>query len=154
MLTDPIRIIAWGNRGRRDDGVALALAERLEARYASDPQVVVQQFHQLGPELAEDLTQSRRAIFIDADIRQTSPDVSIEPLVAVRPSGLDTHHCPPDVLLGLGESLGWAMPPAVLVCVKAHDLGFGDDLSPPTRSALEQAEDRVVGLVDAARCGG
>ena len=154
MLTGPIRIIAWGNRGRRDDGVALALAERLEVRYQGDPQVVVQQYHQLGPELADDLCRARRAIFIDADVRDNSPDVCVEPLSPVQPAGLDTHHCPPGVLLGLGRSLGWPMPPAFLVCVKAHDLGFGDDLTPPTRAALDQAEARVVGLVDAVRCGG
>jgi hydrogenase maturation protease len=150
----PIRIIAWGNRGRRDDGVALALAERLEARYASDPQVVVQQYHQLGPELADDLCHARRAIFIDADVREASPEVSIEPLAAASPEGLNTHHCPPDVLLGLGESLGWEMPPSFLVCVKAHDLGFGDDLTPQAQAAMDSAEQGIIRLVNAARCGG
>src|SRR5690606_27676016 len=137
--------------GRRDDGVALVLAERLEARYASDRDVIVQQYHQLGPEVAYDLCHSRRAIFIDADIRATGSDVHVERLTPAVPEAFNTHHCPPAVLLGLGESLGWKMPPAYLVGVRAYDLSFGDDLSEATRDALARAEARVVELVNAAR---
>ena len=149
MSSLPIRIIAWGNKGRRDDGVALALAERLEQRFAGSNDVIIDQFHQLGPELAEDLSHSRRAIFLDAHVREACADVSTERLAASKRPVLDTHHCPPDVLLALGGSLGWSMPPAYLVCIRAYDMDFGDELSAPTRAALDRAEAAVVALVEA-----
>lgn len=154
MKSRPIRIIAWGNRGRRDDGVALVLAERLERRFATDRQVIVEQFHQLGPEVAEDVHDSCGTIFLDAHVREACADVSTEQLVPSERALLDTHHCPPDVLLTLGRSLGWNMPPAWLVLIRAHDMDFGDELSDHSRSALDRAESAVVALIDEARGGG
>lgn len=143
-----IRILAWGNRGRRDDGVALALAERLEVRLAGIPQVAVHQFHQLGPELVEELADCRIAVFVDARVPDARPPVVVEPLRPSRTAGLDTHHCDPGSLLSLAQALGYALPRAYLVSIHALDMDFGDSLSPTVVEALDEAEAAVLALVD------
>lgn len=151
----PIRIFAWGNRGRRDDGVALILAERLEAAYAHAPEVIIGQYHQLGPELAEELHHARLALFLDAHARDEAGDVLIEPVQADHGHGLDTHHCRPGQLLALAVCLGWTTPPALQIGIRAFDIDFGDNLSPATTSAMLDAERRIHAIVAAARarCG-
>lgn len=146
----PIRIIAWGNVGRCDDGSALVLAERLEARYAGKADVIVQQYHQLGPELVDDLNHCRLAIFVDAHAHKDGADVTVEKMVPAQSGGLDTHHCPPDVLLGLTAALRFDIPEAWLVGIRGHVWDFGDTLSEPTRKAMLQAEQRIIQLVEQA----
>jgi len=150
-MSEPIRIIAWGNRGRRDDGAGLVLAERLEKRFAFDPDVLVQQYHQLGPELVTDLGQCRLAIFLDADVYESNNEVTLCRVGAATSSGLDTHYCSPDTLLALGLSLGLAMPDAFLISMRAHDLDFGDQLSAQTMAGLFSAETIVADLIGKAK---
>ena len=50
---------------RPDRILALVLLARLRARYADRPEVVSHAFHQLGPEVVEDLADCDLAIFID-----------------------------------------------------------------------------------------
>lgn len=152
MVRDPIRIIAWGNRGRCDDGVALALAERLETRFANDPEVVVQQYHQLGPELADDLSRCRLVIFLDAHVHEDWPEVVVGRVEPADVAGLHTHHCPPPVLLALARSMGAVIPDAFQILIRGHCFEFGDELSPATALGMEHAEQRVLELV-AARTG-
>lgn len=146
-MSEPIRIIAWGNRGRRDDGVALVLADRLQTCFAGSERVVIHQYHQLGPEVACDLDRCRLAIFIDADVRPDRPAVSIEPVTSATTSGLNTHHCKPSELLALAASMGFRTPPALLVAIPASDLNFGDELSPSTLGAMLQAEQQIIDII-------
>ncbi|HOB74594.1 MAG TPA: hydrogenase maturation protease [Phycisphaerae bacterium] len=151
-MPDPIRIIAWGNKGRCDDGVALVLAERLQERYAGDADVCVQQYHQLGPELAADLDACRLAIFIDAHVRPDRPDVCLETVEPADEATLQTHHCHPPVLLALARSMQFKLPPVSwLVAIRAYELGFGDSLSTATAAAMADAERRIVELIAAAK---
>lgn len=147
-MPGPIRIIAWGNRGRCDDGVALALAERLEVRYAGRADVSVQQYHQLGPELAADLDDCRLAIFVDAHVRDDAPDLLIEQVVPVEQPAFETHHCHPPVLLALARSFGYNIPPVSwLVAIRGRCFEFGETLSEATTAALLRAEETIVRLV-------
>lgn len=140
-----VRIIAWGNLGRSDDGVALVLAERLEARFAGRPDVVVQQFHQLAPELAADLDGCRMAIFVDAHVRADAPDLCVERVTPVEVAAFNTHHCHPPVLLALAKSMGYNLPSECwLVAIRARCFDFGDALSPATTAAMEKAEAVIV----------
>ena len=152
-MSTPVRIIAWGNRGRRDDGVGLILAERLETRWADRPDVSVQQYHQLGPELVADLEDCRLAIFVDAHVRESSPEVFFEPVQAVAGGGLDTHHCRPGELLALAGAIGMQTPPAFQLGIHAHDMDFGDSLTPETQAAMTEAERRVVEFVESFLAG-
>lgn len=148
FVAEPIRIIAWGNVGRRDDGSALVLADRLAERYAESPEVVVQQYHQLGPELVDDLHHCRLAIFVDAHCREEGADVTIERLVPATVGGLDTHHCAPDVLLGLTAAMRLNVPESWLVGIRGYDWEFGDTLTEPTRRAMLDAETQILPIIE------
>jgi hydrogenase maturation protease len=142
------RIIAWGNRGRSDDGVALVLAERLEVRFAGRADVCVQQFHQLAPELAADLDDCRLAVFVDAHVRDEVPEVCVERVTPVDAAAFNTHHCPPPVLLALARSMGYNVPAECwMVTIRAHCFDFGDTLSAATAAAMAEAEAVIVRLI-------
>ena len=57
-------ILAWGNPGRGDDAAGLVIAESLEGCVGGN--VEIRCFHQLGPELSEDVAAADHVIFIDA----------------------------------------------------------------------------------------
>lgn len=148
----PVRIIAWGNLGRRDDGVALVLAERLDRTYAGRDDVVVQQYHQLGPEIVDDLDDCCLALFVDAHAHAEGEDVTVGRVEPATSGGLDTHHCSPQTLLGLAAAMGLDVPEARLVGIRGHDWAFGDQLSESTHAAMIEAEQRVRAMVDSAVC--
>jgi hydrogenase maturation protease len=143
----PVQIIAWGNRGRRDDGVALVLADELQALFADDDWVIVQKFHQLAPELVHDLGGSRLAIFIDAAVGQLGDGFAINPIAPAESADLGSHHVPPDALLALGQALGLSMPQAYQVAIHAQNTSYGDELSAPCKQAMYRAKRAVIDLV-------
>jgi len=149
QVIKPIRIIAWGNRGRQDDGSALLLAERLSRRYACHgSDVIVQQYHQLGPELVHDLDNCRLVIFVDAHVTQQGDVPMVEQLVpAESGAALDTHHCSPEWLLGLTAALGLFVPEAMMIGIPGHQWEFGDELSEPTRRAIDRAEQFIEQII-------
>lgn len=151
FMSDPIRIIAWGNIGRRDDGAALVLADRLATRYDGVEDVLIQEYHQLGPELVDDLRHCRLAIFIDAHTKPDAGDVICERIAPARVGGMDTHHCPPEVLLGLTAAMNLRVPEAWLIGIRGHDWEFGDTLSEPARRAMLEAERQAIRLVEQTR---
>lgn len=149
MPAPAVRIVAWGNSGRRDDGVGLALATELALTYADDPQLAVSQHHQLGPELVEELQACRRAIFIDAHVGRGKA-VRIRRVEPGPLTLLSTHHCPPETLLSLGAALGMDMPESYVVSIRARELGLGDQLSEPAARDMAAAGEQVVRLIEEA----
>lgn len=140
----PIRLFAWGNRGRCDDGVALVIAERLEVRFADEPGVIIHQYHQLAPEIVEELDDCRLAIFLDAHVPSERAPWLVSRIQASAGGGLDTHACTPADLLGLMASLGLSPPEALLVSVRGEDMSYGERLSPATAAAARGAESWIV----------
>jgi hydrogenase maturation protease len=142
-----VQIVAWGNSGRSDDGVGLALASELARIYADEPRVRISRQHQLGPEMVEQLEACRRAVFLDAhvDERDAVRVQRVEPQEEA--AMVSTHHCPPEVLLSLGAALGMVMPECYLVSVRARDLSLGDQLSEATARDMASARREVEKLV-------
>lgn len=141
-------ILAWGNRGRRDDGAALVLAERLAHRFRTGGHVEVREYHQLAPEVADDLIGRDVAVFVDAHVRADRPAVFAERVIPDVSDSLDSHHCSPGKLLAIMHALGWAPPKRNwLVGIPAHDTTFGDYLSGVTAQAVEVAEHKVLSLL-------
>ncbi len=150
-MTAPILIIAWGNDGRCDDGVALHLADRLAARYADEPAVEVRTYHQLGPEVAEELAGRRLVFFIDAHVQPDSADLLIEPVRPAASSSLPTHHCRPEVLFALADALRIVHPEAFVVSIRAYGLDFGDQLTDCVRDTMLRAERWITRRIEQGR---
>jgi hydrogenase maturation protease len=152
MTRPKTAILAWGNTVRTDDGVGVAVAERLRAALAGDPAVDVQVRTQLGPELAEVLARADRAVFIDAHVEPDGDAVALERLDPADGAELGLNHqVPPDHLLALAAWLYGRAPEAWLLTVRAHDTGFGLALSPETARWLDEAVARAMALVGGER---
>jgi len=141
----PALVIAWGNPGRRDDGAAWVVADRLRQALPPGAPVEILVVCQLGPELAEPLSRARRVVFVDASVEAEGPGVTVRPVApeAAPAPGL-THSLPPDRLLALAAALYGRAPEAHLVTVRAHDLDFGDTLSAATAALVGPATARVL----------
>ncbi len=116
-----------GQPGRGDDAAGLIIAEAL-AEKVSD-QVTIQCFHQLGPELAEDVAAAEHVIFIDAHVKPEWPDLvcrEVDPADEYVP---DSHSSGPEELMGLAEVLYHRRPKAHLIATRAFDTAFGAGLS-------------------------
>ncbi len=140
MRDERIVILAWGNPGRKDDGAAWAVAERLRGALAGTPGAQIHVVCQLAPELAEDLGRADRAIFIDAHVEPAGKAVAVRPLEPAATAGPGFNHTmSPGHLLALSQALYGRSPQAWLVTVRAHDLSFGETLSPATAALIEEA---------------
>jgi hydrogenase maturation protease len=139
---------------RSDDGFGWH-ASRLLAEELSGGDAEVITCHQLTPELAERLSQAKRAVFIDADAQGKPGEIHRR---AVRPqvpaSSSFTHSCTPAGLLASAQRLYGHRPPAVVITVSAQSFAFGDTLSPVVSAALPEVVGQVCREVRSPRKGG
>jgi hydrogenase maturation protease len=131
-----VLIIGYGNPLRTDDAFGWH-ASRLLSQALTGKDVEVITCHQLTPELAEPLSQCRRAVFIDADAEGKPGEIHRRP---VRPnvptSSSFTHTCTPSGLLASAKQLYGHRPQAIIITVTAQSFEFGDTLSPVVSAAL------------------
>ena len=136
-------IIGYGNPLRSDDGFGWQ-ASRLLAREFAGQEAQVITCHQLTPELAEPLSQCRRAVFIDADREGEPGDVHLQTVRPQAPtSSTFTHSCSPSGLLASAEMLYGYCPQALIITVTAQSFAFGESLSPVVSEALPEVVDQV-----------
>jgi len=135
-------MVAWGNPDRRDDAAGLVVADVLRDRIRGVAEIHA--YHQLPPELAEDLSKTERVLFIDASVELGDKEVKLRRVRPATSSHADiSHHLPPDRLLGLTHAIYGRSPEAWLLTVRAHDLDFGTELSPPTARLVGRAVDEA-----------
>jgi len=141
-------IIGYGNPLRSDDALGWH-ASRLLAEALAGKEVEVITCHQLTPELAEPLSQCRRAVFIDADAEGKPGEIHRR---AVRPqaptSSSFTHTCTPSGLLASAKQLYGRRPQAIVITVTAQSFEFGDTLSPAVAAALPEVVEQVLKWVE------
>lgn len=136
-----VLIIGYGNPLRGDDGIGCVVAEELAKRLC-DPQSRVQVVacHQLNPELAEDIAETRAVIFVDASVDLTPGEVRVNSVMPEQfsPPGI-THHMKPGALLATASELFGQAPPAKAVAIGAGSFEMGVHLTPQVRSAVPKA---------------
>ena len=129
-------VVGFGHPLRRDDGVGLWVAQRLEGM----PGVEVVAAQALTPELIPKVATSDLVIFVDA--RVGSGPVHWERIrPGVRPALI--HALSPQGLLAWAEYLFGGVPESWLVTLPARDLSFGEGLSRKTRLAAEGLLSRI-----------
>jgi hydrogenase maturation protease len=143
-----VLVIGYGNTLRGDDGLGPAVAA--DVARLGWPGVRVKVVHQLTPELAADLADARRVVFVDAAIGG-------EPVTAVRietrPAGdVMSHAADPRGLLTLCGAVYGTTPDAWLVTVAGADFDFRDGLSPTARENARAAQSSVEALIREASC--
>jgi len=146
---------------RGDDGVGPVVAaqveEALDESQLNRCRVLIT--HQLTPELALELSESSRAILIDARIPGNEP-IGVVRVDTVSPeqepetcapgseanAGL-THHWTFPRLLAMAKMLFGQAPTAYTVSVSASDFDHTDQLSPSIREAVPIMQGHVMQII-------
>ena len=143
MANSYLLVIAFGNSLRGDDGASIALAEALSTSLFR-PSVMVRQ--QLIPELSVEISQASAVLFIDAVVNEWSETHHpiLQPLRNGNPETAPaddpfSHALTPERLLALTLALYNHCPPAWQLLIPGHQWDVGDELSPATRQACQEA---------------
>lgn len=150
-------IIGYGNIDRQDDGVAwhvLLQVMQNSGIYTAGlgeedlPMVYGDlefQFHlQLMPEMADDMGQYERVVFIDAHTGNVPDEVHHESVSSEYQSSPFTHHLTPSTLLSLCDVMHKKHPDSLLVSVRGYEFQFTRELSQRTRDLVPQAAQKIM----------
>jgi len=136
-----VLVIGYGNPLRGDDGVGCLVAEEV-AKHLFDPEskVKIVACHQLNPELAEAVAETRAVIFVDAAVDLVPGEVKVTSVTPDRfsPASI-THQMKPAALLATASELFGQAPPAKTVAIGAMSFDMGMQLTPPVRGAVWHA---------------
>jgi hydrogenase maturation protease len=151
-VAQDVLVIGYGNPLRGDDGAGWHAAELLaEDDRAAGARVLA--LHQLTPELAEDVSQARLLVLVDASEKPgVAGAVSSHELLREPVSGsVFSHHVDPARLLQLANTLFGQAPPAVQVSIKVADTDAGTELSAPVGAAMSELVDTVIEVINQHR---
>ncbi len=145
-------IIGYGNPYRRDDGVALYVANALRRRqglrilepdedglddrgHPLDTVVL----HQLLPEIAPILADYELAVFVDAHTGVIPDDMRVLPVQEEYGFQAVTHHMSPGMMLALARAVRGQAPPCALVSIRGEDFDFGEGLTEDCKARADKA---------------
>jgi hydrogenase maturation protease len=136
-------VLGIGNTLRCDDGAGVAVSEAMASQA---PCLNVKVGPQLSPELSAEISQARAVLFIDAFMTEQSGTQRpiLQPLrsgsAETAPAGDPfSHALTPERLLALTLALYNHCPPAWQLLIPGHQWDVGDELSPATRQACQEA---------------
>jgi hydrogenase maturation protease len=137
-------VIGYGNTLRHDDGAGVEVAQAIAAMNLPHVNVITR--HQLVPELAALISESRAVIFVDAD--PSAPNgAELRPIEASSSEQIMAHAPSPGSLLALARDLfGWH-PRAWSLSVPAEDFSFGPGLSRRSQAGVRAAISLVMDVV-------
>jgi hydrogenase maturation protease len=149
-----VLVIGYGNPLRGDDGVGCVIAEELAKRISDpDSKVQVVACHQLNPELAEPIAETRAVIFIDASVELKPGEVRVSSVAPDRFSpAAFAHSMKPAALLATASELFGQAPPAKKVGIGGASFEPGMTLTPQVKRAVSVAIAAVEDEI--ARCLG
>lgn len=127
-------VYGYGNPGRQDDGLGIALVEELTRRLAAAPAagVAFESNYQLNAEDALTISKYDEVVFADAAVAGDEPFAfrRIEPAAAI---AFSTHAMAPGTVLALCEELYGRKPVAHLLTIRGY---AWEPATPPTPEAL------------------
>jgi len=141
-------ILACGNPLRGDDGAALRVVCGLQEGY-TDPETEICCAQQWTPDLAESISKSQLAIFVDASAAIPPGAIRLVALSGRRePPGLTTHSLSPERLLELSLELFQKVPErAFLLTIGGASFEHGDQLSDSVQKAVPAACNQLKALL-------
>lgn len=138
-------VIGYGNNSRRDDGVGWFVIEQLATREL--PGVELRTAHQLEVELAEELTDFQRVVFVDAAIPEAPLAVQRSDVVPNFQSHAVAHYLTPADVLSLCESLYDHHLEATFFSIRGQDFNFGMTMSPAVQLAAGAVVNQIAELL-------
>lgn len=143
-----VLVIGFGNPLRSDDSFGIQAVEKLkQAVGGSDIEFI--ECQQLTPELAEQVSRSELALFVDADMDGVAGSIHSHRVVPTERPGSETlvHHLDPPTLLGLSERIFHRVPEAMLMTVTGECFGYGSQLSAEVAKALPGVVEHMRELI-------
>lgn len=129
-------VIGFGNPGRRDDGLGVALAEAVE-RWRT-PGLEVFSDYQLNIEYAADAAKADLVIFIDASVEAEAPFGFYRIGPAAR-SHFTTHAMEPQSVLAVCREVYQRVPESYLLAVRGECFEIGEGFSPAASGHFKAA---------------
>lgn len=140
-----ILVIGYGNDLRSDDAVG-KIASKTIASWQL-PNVDTLTLHQLTPELAEQIAQFDRVIFIDAYPASEDDSVRVEPLELTATNTIVNHISNPRSLLTLVRDVYSRSPQAWLVTIPAVNFELGEEISLVAQRGIKLAITEIDRLI-------
>lgn len=142
-----IVVIGYGNTIRGDDAVGVHAAHRLEEKFRDEPDVRVIATQQLTPELAEEVSEAKFVLFLDAALRNRPGEI-VETLVVPHGAmGSMAHHVIPEALLMAAEQLYGEAPSALSLTIAGKCFEVGSRMSQEVSQRLDEFVGRASGIV-------
>lgn len=148
-MTERVLLLGYGNPGRRDDGLGVALAAAIAAREL--PGVTVETDDQLAVEDSLAVAEADLVVFADADATGPAPFryEEIEPREDLR---FTSHSISPESLLHLAGKHFGRRPRAFVLGIRGYDFdGYGEGLSERAEANLDAAERFLLETLPGAR---
>ena len=149
-------VIAYGNRDRQDDGAGWHILTQVAAQLSlqtpelpgewtesENGSLRLLYLYQLLPELAEDLIDYGKIIFVDAHNSPELPNLVFEPVSPAWVHSAFTHHLSIGELLAITQTLYVRCPAAWLLSVRGYAFEFSQELSPQTQALARQAAEML-----------
>ena len=130
----PILVYGYGNLGRQDDGIGVALVEQIEAWAKAEgiSGLVFDTNYQLNAEDALAVAESRLVVFVDAAKEGAEP-FTFRELAPQNEIAFSTHAMSPESVLALAAELYAARPQAWMLAIRGDEW---EPNEPPTPAAL------------------
>lgn len=144
-----ILVYGYGNPGRQDDGLGVALVERLES-WAAERQLTGVSFennYQLNIEDAVAISDKDVVIFVDAS-REDIDDFCLTEVDGSGKLSFTTHAASPDYIVKLCRELFDCQPRALLLHIKGYEWDLEEGITEPARDNLEKAEPYLKSILE------
>jgi hydrogenase maturation protease len=143
-----ILLYGYGNPGRQDDGLGIALVDQVE-RWAKENQIPGLSFdsnYQLNIEDAEAISKHDLVIFADASEEELE-DFCLSVVDGTGKLAFTTHSASPAYILKLCQELFQTEPIVLLLHIKGYAWNFQEGLSSKAAENLEAAFLYLTGML-------
>ena len=146
MLKNELKILIYaiGNPGRQDDGLGIALADRIESKFSG--KFEFDSNYQLNVEDALLISEKDIVLFIDA----SKNEIEDYQLSRIKPQGsieFTTHSMAPSSVLALCEELYNKTPLALMMEIKGYEWEINETISDRALVNLDKAEEFLNGIL-------
>jgi len=140
-------VIGYGNDLRGDDGIGVAVADKLSETVLKDG-VRILTCQQLTPELASEISKMDRVILIDAAQGSTPGKATVSRIEPDKDGATFTHELQPSTLLSCCLGLYGVCPETFLVSIVGSSFDFSDKLSDALTRSMPQLVRFVREFID------
>jgi hydrogenase maturation protease len=133
-------VIGYGNELRGDDGVGPRVAATVAGWDFEGVQAIICPL--LTPELADPISKTRLAVFVDAAV-DCLDEVQLSKLEPNQSSQVMAHAANPETMLALARDVFGHVPQAWQLKIPALKLEFGQQFSSRTLRALDEALEKL-----------